>query len=403
MTSKLGREVEKVVRAGNCSGCGGCALISDRVHLGLSSDGFMRPRVGDGGQQDRAVDASEAALFRRICPGKRLVAPVQAAGTRSHPILGRYVEAWQGWAADEVVRGAGSSGGVLTAISEWMISTGRAPAVRASGASTAAPTRTVSVRITTREEALAAAGSRYAPVSNASRAVAGEPFVGKPCEVAAVRNVAAERGGDGPVLLSFFCAGTPSQLATDRLVEELGGNPSSVAELRYRGDGWPGMFKFRSTDGTSGEMSYQQSWGKRLGRTVQTRCKLCVDGTGEYADIAVGDYWESDRDGFPVFDDAMGNSVVIARTERGARLLREAAADGVVVLAEVDLDDVAQVQPLQRLRRSTLAGRLLGRALAGRRVPRYRGFGLLDAMTRNARANVKAAVGMFTRTVGLRH
>lgn len=400
--SRLGREIEKVVRAGNCSGCGGCALLGDRVELGLSSDGFMRPHVDEARRQDRSDDASEAARFRRICPGRRLTAPARTPQMRHHPVLGRYVQAWQGWAADDVVRGAGSSGGVLTALSDWMVTTGRAPAVRASGASAAAATRTVSVRITSRQEALAAAGSRYAPVSNAASAVGGEPFVGKPCEVAAVRNVADDGGDEAPLLLSFFCAGTPSQLATDRLVEELGGTVDTVDELRYRGDGWPGTFRFRGADGSSGTMSYQQSWGKRLGRTVQTRCKLCVDGTGEFADVAVGDFWESDADGFPVFDDALGNSVVIARTERGARLLQEAAADGIVVLAGVDLDDVAQVQPLQRLRRSTLVGRLLGRALGGKRIPRYRGFGLMSSVRRNTPANVKAAIGMFTRTVGLR-
>jgi coenzyme F420 hydrogenase subunit beta len=401
MTGRLEKAVENVVRADNCSGCGGCALMSDRIEMGLSSDGFMRPRMKDGQPHNRAADSVEAALFRRICPGVQLVAPAPS-GTRNHPIMGRYVEAWQGWASDEEFRRAGSSGGVLTALTEWMISTGRAPAVRASSGSAISPTRTVPVRITTRQEALAAAGSRYAPVSNAARGGGSEPFVGKPCEVAAVRNIALEGSYEEPVLLSFFCAGTPSQLATNRLVEELGGHVGSVAELRYRGDGWPGAFKFRSTDGGSGEMSYQQSWGKRLGRELQTRCKLCVDGTGEFADIAVGDYWDSDSDGFPIFEDAIGNSVVIARTRRGAELLREAVDEGIVVLANVDLDDVAKVQPLQRLRRVTLLGRLLGRVLGGKRVPQYGRFGLIAISVRNVPANLKAAIGMFTRTVGIR-
>lgn len=403
MAGRLETAVGRVVRSGNCTGCGACALVSDRIELGLSDDGFIRPRTNDEIVPDAARDAREAAQFRRVCPGVGLTSP-RSPGQRQHPILGAYVEAWQGWAADEEIRRAGSSGGALTAIGEWLIASGRAPAVRASSASTSAPTRTVPVRITTRDEALAAAGSRYAPVASAASAGDGEPFVGKPCEVAAVHNLAAARGDDEPrpILLSFFCAGTPSQSATDRLVEELGGDPAGITELRYRGDGWPGSFRFQNPDGTAGEMSYQQSWGKRLGRELQTRCKLCVDGTGEHADISVGDFWESDADGFPVFEDALGNSVIIARTERGAALVRKAAEEGILLIAPVDLDDVARVQPLQTLRRRTLVGRLLGRAVAGARIPRYRGYGLLGLLVRDIPGNIKAAVGMFTRTAGLR-
>lgn len=402
MSGRLESAVNRVVRSGNCTGCGGCALVSDRIELGLSDDGFVRPRVLGESSFDEARDEREASTFRSMCPGIGLVAR-RTVDQRQHPILGRYVEAWQGWALDDEVRQAGSSGGVLTALSEWLVASGRAPAIRAAGSSVAQPTRTVAVRIMSREEALASAGSRYAPVANAANAGGGEPLVGKPCEVASLRNLVAAAGEvDAPILLSFFCAGTPSQLATDRLIEELGGRPSSVTELKYRGDGWPGAFKFRTAEGGTGEMSYQQSWGKRLGRELQTRCKLCVDGTGEDADISVGDYWESDDDGFPVFDDALGNSVVIARTNRGAQLLREAVDEGVLWLAPVDLDDVARVQPLQTLRRRTLIGRLAGRALGGKPIPRYRGYGLIRLLVGDIAGNAKAAIGMFTRTVGLR-
>ncbi|RXZ72226.1 Coenzyme F420 hydrogenase/dehydrogenase, beta subunit C-terminal domain [Agromyces albus] len=402
MTTKLERAVQRVVRAENCAGCGVCPLISDRLEMELSDDGFLRPSVRDT-PTDRDDDAAEASLFAKVCPGMRLTAR-RLPEQQQHPILGRYVEAWQGWAVDEEIRRAGSSGGVLTALSDWLVSSGRAPAVRASGMGAERPTTTVSVRITTREEAIASAGSRYAPVSNARRDDEPDPFVGKPCEVSAMHNLATQ-GGSGsepPLLLSFFCAGTPSQKATDRLVEELGGHADRVSNLRYRGDGWPGSFKFSTSDGVVGEMSYQMSWGKRLGREVQLRCKICPDGTGEHADIAVGDYWDADENGFPMFTEAFGNSVVIARTQRGAEILRAASEDGVIMLSSIDLDDVASVQPLQKLRRRTIGGRLVGRMIGGVRIPRYRGYGILHRLATNLFDNVRAAAGTFARTVGVR-
>lgn len=259
------------------------------------------------------------------------------------------------------------------------------------------PTRTVPVSITSREEALAAAGSRYAPVSVASRKVgADEALIGKPCEVAAIRSLHRAQHTEAPLLLSFFCSRTPNQQATDDLVAELGHDVDAVTSLRYRGNGWPGDFVVTSERGRSA-LGYDESWGSHLCRQLQPRCKICVDGTGEFADIAVGDFWQADERGFPVFTDAQGNSVVIAGTERGRALLMRAQDEGIVDLRPVDLDAVAGIQALQRTRRSTLAGRLIGRMTAGLPGPRYRGFRLGLSLVRHPLLNLEAARGTRRR------
>ncbi|WP_256871612.1 Coenzyme F420 hydrogenase/dehydrogenase, beta subunit C-terminal domain [Paenarthrobacter nitroguajacolicus] len=320
----------------------------------------------------------------------------------SHPIFGKYFGVWTGYATDDLIRFRGSSGGVLTALSVWLLETKRATQVAGVGAQGDAPSRSVPVRILTREEALAASGSRYAPVANASqydRDDAKSVFVGKPCEAYAVSRLDGTDSKDGPVRLSFFCAGTPSQLATDGLIEKMGGRADRIRSLRYRGDGWPGSFKFEDNSGDVSQVSYDDSWGKHLGRKLQWRCKVCVDGTGEFADIAVGDYWETDAKGYPSFSDSEGNSIVIARTERGLAIVQEAVAAGVLGLAPANIDALMSIQPLQRIRRTTIIGRLTGRFLAGRQVPIYRGFALLGLSARSLRQNARAAAGTFLRTV----
>jgi coenzyme F420 hydrogenase subunit beta len=257
----------------------------------------------------------------------------------------------------------------------------------------------------TRNAALAAAGSRYAPVSNTVEGESCDAFIGKPCEVSARFQLASQSklmGERPPILLSFFCAGTPSQHATAELVKTLGAEQGDVTSLRYRGNGWPGEFEVRTADGRVRTMSYEDSWGYNLGRKLQLRCKLCADGTGEHSDIAVGDYWATDSRGFPKFVNAEGNSVIVARTQRGASLIAAAVAQGVVMLEPIDLDCVAAVQPLQTERRKTLAGRLAGRRLAGHRVPHYRGYNLFYHLFLNPAANLRATIGTFSRSVGLR-
>nr|WP_217645264.1 Coenzyme F420 hydrogenase/dehydrogenase, beta subunit C-terminal domain [Nocardioides terrae] len=349
-----------------------------------------------------ALTTSEdpARTFAAICPGRSVRSP-HPRGVQRDPLLGSYLGVWAAYAADPAVRHAGSSGGVLTALAGWLVENGEIVQFVGAGPSLDAR-RTVPVSIGTKEEALAAAGSRYAPVSNAARATfaASDGLIGKPCEASAVRAL-AERVGSAPLVLSFFCAGTPNQFATDDLVELLGLPDAGITSLRYRGHGWPGAF-VASDGNTVRSMSYDESWGKHLGPTMQWRCKLCADGVGESADIVAGDFWDIDERGYPLFTEGDGRSAVTARTERGADVVRRAIAAGVLIADEVGADEVAAVQPSQRKRRTSLAGRLAGCLSAGRRVPRYHGFGLLALAARDVRENLRAARGGRRRIVASR-
>lgn len=366
----------------------------------LSKAGYLRPRLSG----EDADDEQQAARFLTLCPGVQVLSPeLETESARWHPVFGRYEGVWEAWSLDEQERFLGSSGGVLTTLSQWV--TARTPGTVAVGASGSDPstghaTRTVPVRIMTREEALRSAGSRYAPVAVLSALAESRDDVSavtvKPCEASALRAFYELDSASAPVIFSFFCAGTPSQRTTDHLIESLGLDVAQVKQVRYRGAGWPG--EFSATDGeTSVHESYEVSWMQHFGRSLQSRCKICVDGTGEHADIAVGDYWNADERGIPLFDDEEGRSVLIARTKRGAELVGEAIRAGVIHASPMDLDLVTTVQPHQRVRRRTLLGRLVGRVVRGGSVPKYRGYRLVRGVFRDPLRTIKALLGSITR------
>lgn len=371
----------------------------------LSQEGFLRPVWRS---RPKSEDYSERRLvnqFKDICPGVAS-SPLQESGQSRHPIFGRHVEVWEGWASDDVVRHRGSSGGVLTALAGWIAEQTPGGSVLGVSSSAAEPSRTVPVRITTKSEALAAAGSRYAPVAVGSEYNPDMPpsaVVSKPCEAVAIRGLSSgERSSGRPLLLSFFCAGTPSQSSTQSLLSELGVPASEAASVAYRGSGWPGRFRVRDSTNIEHSLSYEESWGNHLGRNLQWRCKICPDGTGESADVSVGDYWEASGSGYPSFDDAPGRSVVIARSQRGAEVLRACAAAGVIELIPLNLDAVSAVQPLQVERRTSLVGRLLGRRLGGKTIPKYTNYRLFNHLLPHPVAGARAMVGTFLRTSGIR-
>jgi coenzyme F420 hydrogenase subunit beta len=356
----------------------------------LDGAGFERPARRSWTAE--ATDAAVARRFRDVCPGVTVAAPERPAESRRDPVIGTYLRVWEAWATDPEIRYRGSSGGALTALVSWLV--GHGIDLVAASADSSRPTRTVPVRITSEEEAAESAGSRYAPTCIAAHPAlrSAGAVVGKPCESAAIRSLGAPRSGEGPLLLSFFCAGTPSQAATEGLVKDLGGEDDVVTEMWYRGRGWPGRFSVVTARGTE-SLSYDESWGKRLGPAVQWRCKICPDGVGELSDVTAGDFWQADERGYPVFEEDDGRSALVARTPRGLALVEEAIAAGVIEAAPVDMRRVALVQPYQRQRRALLLGRLLGSRLAGRSVPRYRGFGLFGFAVRDPRGTWRAMRG----------
>ncbi|PZU45675.1 MAG: hypothetical protein DI566_09460 [Microbacterium sp.] len=392
----LRERVRGVVERDACSGCGLCAHLDGGLEMQLDARGYLRPVVVRPPTQ--APDALQS--FERACPGMR-VAAQHPDGAERHPLLGSYFAVWEAWASDPELRHAGSSGGVLTALNTWLLESGQAARVTGAAADHDHPRRSVPVTILTRAEAVAAAGSRYAPVAalaNTDAFLPGSAVTGKPCEAAAMRALPGAGSDESrPLLLSFFCAGTPSQKATDRLLDDLGIAPdATVDELRYRGNGWPGRFTARAGD-VSVDADYEESWGSTLGPTTQWRCKVCPDGVGESADIVAADSWATDERGYPLFAEGAGVSALIARTRRGLAVIEAAIDAGVIEVRPLSMADLASAQPLQTARRRHLLARLWGSLLAGRRPPRFPGFSLVRIGLHGPRTFVNVLRGTHRR------
>lgn len=398
VTRTLDEAISEVERGDNCSGCGACCLMDSGLSMALNHEGFLRPVRKSGRAESDPRVVSE---FDRVCPGRIVSSPRPRDASRD-PQLGSYLESWVVWAADPEFRYRGASGGALTALAAWLTETGQVNRVVGAAAGPQ-PRRTVSVAITDKETALASAGSRYAPVSNLAESTPLDPLgavIVKPCEASALARMASTSpGAERPVILSFFCAGTPSQHATDELVRELGADdPDTVTGLRYRGCGWPGDFTVSTPEGEH-RMDYKTSWGDRLGPTMQWRCKICPDGVGESADLAACDYWETDGKGYPLFEEGDGRSGLLVRTKRGQEILHAALNAGVLHGETLAAGRIAAVQPGQTWRRDNLWGRLIGARLAGRSVPVYRGFALWRPALRNLRRTVRAVRGSRRRAL----
>ena len=372
---------EAVARAGLCTGCGLCesALGPERVEMQMSPDGFLRPRT------KVELTETEVSQFERLCPGVLLE---HLDPSYTYDVIWGPIETVRvGYAKDPEVRFKGSSGGALSAILLYLLETGEVDFVVQTAAA-ADPLRNTSFAATSRAEVIAAAGSRYSPSSPLSQIhefleMPGRfAFVGKPCDVAGLRNLARHdpRVDDKVAyMISFMCAGIPSQRGTEEILKVMGIVQSEVASMRYRGEGWPGMTTVVTKSGHRAAMNYQTAWGRILNRHLQLRCKICADGTGEFADVVCADAWYGDDAGFPSFDEQEGRSLIVSRTDRGEHLVCSCIKHSSLYAEPLPLTEIVKMQPYQAQRKRMVRSRLFAFRLLGRHVPLYMRMGVADA------------------------
>ncbi len=333
----------------------------------------------------KSIASEEASsAFAKSCPALNLdIRPYKTANY--HPVWGEILETLKGHALDNEVRQAGSSGGVISALAQYCLEQKLVDGVIQIQASQTDPLENVATISRSRQNIIASSGSRYAPASPAQAlkwvAMSTEKylFIGKPCDVAAVRQMQAHDPRlkqNIPYVVSFMCAGTPSLHGTEQVLDQLGVEREDVTSFRYRGDGWPGLTKATLKNGDARTMTYNDSWGKVLNRHLQTRCKICPDGIGEFADIVCADGWEGDEKGYPSFEERDGNSLILIRTDKGRELFRNAEADGVVQAEAFDTAGIFAIQPFQYYRRTTILPRLWAMKLLMLKTPSYKGFEL---------------------------
>jgi coenzyme F420 hydrogenase subunit beta len=373
--------LKDVVDWGLCIGCGACYAYCDRGAVSL----VKIESIGIQAKVD-TKKCGECCECLRFCPGcgvNSLEVDRQFNYTPlSHPLVGPAASVYEGCASDPEIRYQASSGGALTAMALYCLEVEKTAFVLHTGMDAATPWENVTVRSFNRDDLLAHAGSRYTPSSpcDSLRLIEQSErpclFIGRPCDAAAVqqiRKLKPELDKKLRLVLTFFCAGPPCSQGTKDLVASLGMNAGEVLSVRYRGRGWPGRFTVRTRNGEEKSLSYEESWGQLANKHRSMRCHLCPDGLGECADISCGDAWNRyQQNGNP------GLSLVLARTDRGAKVITGAIASGFISLKPATVQDVVDAQGLVR-RRQELHGRLWAMKSLMIPAPTFPGFHLKEA------------------------
>ena len=375
--------ITKAVACNLCTGCGACAgAFPDFIRMVDDPVNGRRPVVSANADGRKAAEAAV-----NLCAGVAVDYTTLPRKDAVDATWGPVLATWEGYAADDELRHRGSSGGAVTALALFALQSGVAGGVAHVRARQDDPRFNEAVISTTRDGLLRGAGSRYAQASAAEAigaiAMADKPvvFVGKPCDVASVHK--AGMADKLAVTIGIFCAGAPNLVATDKLLTRLGvPAKAKLTDLRYRGEGWPGLMqaKYLTEAGevTSEGIPYAEGWGRILQAERRWRCRICTDHTGAFADISVGDPWHNP----PAGNVDAGRSLIIARTPAGQRLIEAAIAAGALVATQTDRDVIAKAQPNLLASQGAVFGRRLTMRAFGLQVPQEKGLSLLPLWLR---------------------
>lgn len=327
----------------NCTGCGLCSNVCPKNAISMvwSAAGFIVPEV----DTSRCVECG-------ICVKSCITSSSRVGEERWNEAV-----SYAAWACKREVHSAAASGGVFSAIAEYVLSKGGV----VYGVKWQDSTTAEFVEVTTASELKALRGTKYV------QAVPGMVyrkvkvslklgkltlFSGTACQIHALRGF-LKKDYDNLVCLEIFCHGVPSRCLLQRYV--LDNEKRTEQEVRYvnfrdKVNGWEqysvachyvnGMVECESV----GASDYMKIFVSDM--ALNQACYSCpYSKFPREGDIITGDFW-----GVPpeVLPDAVirdGVSAVIENSAKGGRILQQLLLDESIVLIPQSFHSIFKGQP----------------------------------------------------------
>jgi coenzyme F420 hydrogenase subunit beta len=372
-----------------CHRCGSCAGICPASVIEMDADYFPSWT----GRSDRCTNCG---LCLRVCSGREFSFPEHTrrlfgAEASFAAERGVFLDAFLGYTADPALRADSTSGGLGTELPRFLLRTGRIRGAIAVRADREVPWRPQAFVARTEEDLRAGSYSKYPACStnHLFRALHQDPgpflFTGVPCQIHGLRKMmAASPAIEKKIALvvGLFCHSCLDHQALRDVLAAYGVDASSLQKVIYRFGKLPGYVRAQTRSGRWVGLPYPSlpldAYRPNAKECLTflfkfyspLRCRMCVDASAEFADIAISDPWIQGWQGVARLRE--GYNFILARTPRGLAALRDAQAAGAIVLEPFPRDraEVSQA-PMIAGKRRRGAYAIERRRAAGLPVPEY--------------------------------
>lgn len=267
--------------------------------------------------------------------------------------IGQHEKSYLTYATDPITRESASSGGSVSALLIHLLETSKVQG--------ALVLRTIIKEgypepeffiATTREEVLAARGSKYSAVYFARdafpliKAFEGTlAVVALPCDATILhhqREKTPELAQKVPYIITLFCGHNSEPELAREMVDKLRPKVPNVelVDYVYRFGHWRGKLSATYSDGTHEERPFAYfSDYRNLYFFTQRKCHNCFDHFGYNCDISAGDIWSPQMKKEPI-----KHTALITRSAIGAQLVEDAIHTGALHAEEIPTETVLNGQ-----------------------------------------------------------
>jgi coenzyme F420 hydrogenase subunit beta len=293
----------------------------------------------------------ECGICNTVCPGDKVPYHALAEttfGWDPHEAVetfdGYTLKTFVGHATDETIRSKGAGGGIITGLLWDLLKSGEVDGCVVTRMKPEEPWIGEPFIARTYEDLLSSQGSKYTliPVNQIIQDIREMPgrfaFAGLPCQIHGLRLLMeAEPALKEKIVavIGLFCGGAMELNLIPELLQAKGISKSELKDFEFRGGEWPGRFRAIKQDGTPVDIHrYDYSVGAYnwlIHIYTPKRCQTCMDGSAQFADIAISDAWTRGADGQHKFKNR-------SRTQRGLDLVKQAEQRGSLVCEDVSGD-----------------------------------------------------------------
>ncbi len=332
---------EEVITSGLCTGCAGCVISCPHDVIGYDhTEGKYKPfhLEDELGPTDCVHGQKGCTSCTRACPRFRTWEHeandhLFARDRDDDEMAGVYGDILLARASDEMVHRMGQDGGLVSAILIWALEHDYIDAALVSNLDgSQGEWRAVPGVAATRDEVLAAAGSRYTYSANTlaydearERGLSRLALVGMSCQSSVPPVMWSRKIGKVGKPIVFNIGLLCSKTFDDSIFEELfetkyGLRRTDMVKMNIKG-----VFQIWTRDG-----GYHEIPLKECHAWTREGCTHCPDFAAEHADISTG--------GIGSFSDW---TLTIVRTELGREIIARMVADGSIETKAADEDPAA--------------------------------------------------------------
>ena len=326
--------MKTVVNLDCCCGCGQCAEIcpSDAIKMEKNEQGFFYPVVS----HEKCLECGRCI---KSC----------AFNTLQDRLLdSTVIEAFAAKHKNNEVRMNSRSGGVFTALSDWILEQEGI----VYGCELIDCRRAVHKRAITKEERDKFRGSKYIQseifdcykkIKNDLKSDKYVLFSGTPCQVNAIKSYCYRIDTSKLFLIDIVCHGVPSPLVWSDYLDFLSNRKKTIVSVDFRDKKRFGWSEHKETVFFNNGDVYSGEVFKRLFYSHYILRKDCFDcpfkNLNRTGDVTIADCWGI-AENYPEFDDDKGVSLVLINSAKGRRLIADISRK--METLEVDIDKLLQ-------------------------------------------------------------